>query len=281
MNESHFLSMRYGRKIETVEEIRKIQLDLLKVFHEFCGEKSINYSLAYGTLLGAIRHKGYIPWDDDIDICMLREDYEKLELLFPENYQNTYDFYTLNRSKKWNRSYGKFFNTKTIEIETSNDNVGIGVSIDIFPIDDVPDIDSFLKRVCKRNRFLTRMRTLKAIVWSKERPLLKNLVILASHVTLFPFSARLIAQRIDRYSRSQNNKGYNHVYHSCDSDAIKSSISRVAFRKYIDVPFEGFVLKAMEGYDEYLKTIYGDYLILPPIEQRVSTHSLTAFWKDA
>lgn len=271
--------MEYGKRIESLEEIKKIQVDVLRAFHQFCTEKGINYSLAYGTLLGAIRHKGYIPWDDDIDICMLRADYEKLENLFPENYQDAYGFYTLNRNLKWNRSYGKFFNTKTVEVESSNDNVGIGVSIDIFPIDDVPDTDTSFKKVWRRNRLLIKARTLKAIVWSKERSFLKNLIVAISHFILLPFPLRFLAQSTDCISRYQNNKGFHHVFHSCDNDNPKNSLPKSIFNQYVDVPFEGDVFKAMAGYDTYLRECYGDYMELPPIEKRVSTHTFNVYWK--
>ncbi len=271
--------MKHSKKIDSIEEIKKIQLDVLNTFHNYCIKNSINYSLAYGTLLGAIRHKGYIPWDDDIDICMLREDYEKFERVFPENYYDKYEFYTLKRYEKWNRPYGKLFNNQTIEFEGTKDDVGIGVSIDIFPIDDVPDKDVSYCRFRKKCNYLIKIRTIKAMVWTENRSLLKNLIVLFSHILLIPFSFRFIAILTDFLSKRQNNKGYNHVFHSCDNDTSKLSYPKNIFKEYVDVPFENYVLRAMTGYDDYLRACYGDYMQLPPVDKRTSTHTSHAFWK--
>ena len=178
------MNYKYGKKIATEEEIKEILLDILLTFHRFCEEHDIRYSLDYGTLLGAIRHKGYIPWDDDIDVCMLRSEYEKLEHEFPKVMGNKYSFYTLNREKKWNRPYGKFYNTRTIENAKANNNVGIGIGIDVFPIDDVPDNPYDFETFRKRRLLLVHAGTIKSIVWSKKRPLLKNLFVCS--LLIFP-----------------------------------------------------------------------------------------------
>lgn len=275
-----YSKMNYGKRIETTKELREIQLELLLEFHEFCEENNINYSLAYGSLLGAIRHKGYIPWDDDIDVCMLRSEYEKLEKIFPENYKNRYSFYTLNRAKKWNRPYGKFFNSKTIEIEHTRNNVGIGIGIDIFPIDDVPDNHKKFERFRKRRLLLVKASTLKWLIWSKERSFRKNLIIAASQILLLPFPNRFLARLIDAYSRNKNNKGYKSVFRSCDTIVGKISFPKSLFDGYVDVPFENYTFKAMQGYKDYLHACYGDYMKLPPKEKQVSHHAFNAFWKN-
>ena len=85
-----------GRELTSVE-LRRIQLEILKVIDEFCGQNNIRYSLAYGSLLGAVRHGGYIPWDDDIDIFVPREDFDRMIQLFPENHKNHYKIASLGR----------------------------------------------------------------------------------------------------------------------------------------------------------------------------------------
>lgn len=271
--------VKYGKKIETEEEVKEILLDLLWTFHRFCEEHDIRYSLDYGTLLGAIRHKGYIPWDDDIDVCMLRSEYEKLESVFPKEMENKYSFYSLNREKLWNRPYGKFFNTRTVEKEKSNNNIGTGLGIDVFPIDDVPDNTYIFDTFRKRRLLLIQASRIKSIVWSKKRNLIKNLFVVICQLILLPFSHRTIAKAIDRYIKTNNNRNYSFVYHSCDAVEGKYSYPKSFFNNYIDIPFEGYTFKIIAEYDKYLTQIYGDYMKLPPEEKRISHHAFEAWWK--
>ena len=118
-----------------LKELRDLQLDILQNVHDFCVAHGIHYSLAYGTLLGAIRHKGYIPWDDDIDIAMLRPDYEK----FMREYKDeVYRFCECRLDKDIHIGFGKVEDTRTIIIEAGNTK-NLGVTIDVFPIDDLCD----------------------------------------------------------------------------------------------------------------------------------------------
>lgn len=273
------MDVKYGTKIESEGEIKEILLDLLLSFHRFCEEHDIHYSLDYGTLLGAIRHKGFIPWDDDIDVCMLRADYEKLEHEFPKDKESNYSFFTLNREKKWNRPYGKFVNTKTIEIEDVNNNVGVGLGIDIFPIDDAPDDVLVFESFRKRRLLLVQASTIKGLVWSKGRSLIKNIIVIISHFLLLPFSNRFLAKTIDRYIQKNNGKSFSYVYHSCDAVKSKMRYPKSFFCDYVDVPFEGYSFRVIVEYDKYLTQIYGNYMQLPPEEKRVSHHAFEAFWK--
>lgn len=267
------------KKIGSVDEIKQIQLDILLAFHEFCIDNSINYSLAYGTLLGAIRHKGFIPWDDDIDVCLLRADYEKLERLFPQYLKERYVFLSLSRDNKWNRPYGMIYDNYTIEVEDASNNYeGVGVGIDVFPIDDVSQDDHLFTVFQKKRIFLVYALNMKFLRWSANRSFFKNLLLAFSKVLLTPVPSRLIAKRIDYLSK--NVLESSKVYHSSDTDIhLFESVPKSLFSGYIDVPFEGFSVKAMNGYDKYLSSIYGDYMTPPPSNQRGSTHSYEAYWK--
>lgn len=269
------------RKIESVDELKQIQLDILLAFDKFCEGNDIKYSLAAGSLIGAIRHKGFIPWDDDIDVYLMREDYKKLVEIFPEKYMGKYTLVTMERNKRWNRAYGKLCDDRTVYCEDANGiAMEMGVAIDVFPIDEVPDDFAEWTKYNKRRKFLRNMYTLKFIRINKGRSLVKNLFAIVSKVVLFPFSFKFLARIMNWYSQIHNGKGYKHVYENCPGVYnTKNAWLKKDFTQVLDAEFEGHQVKIMSGYDDYLRTIYGDYMQLPPEEKRVTHHIFEAYWK--
>ena len=263
-----------------VDELKRIQVEILTALHWFCAQNGINYSLACGTLIGAVRHKGFIPWDDDIDVCMLRSEYLKLEQAFPQLLDGKYRFCTLNRDMDWGRPWGKIQDTRTVLNEKFKDSVKhMGIGIDVFPMDDVPeDWNQFLAWNKKRKR-LVYCWSIKGMTYSSTRSIMKNLIMFFVKVLLIPFSLRRIAVRIDKYIQEQNNRGLNKIFESCDSLKAKKYIDKSDFESFVELEFEGGYYKAMAGYDDYLRCIYGDYMELPPEENRVSHHTFEAYWK--
>ena len=122
-----------------IEELKLIQLDILQAIHDFCEENHIKYSLACGSMLGAVRHKGYIPWDDDIDVYLMRDDYEKLISSFPKVYKNVYELASLERDSKYARAYARAYNNKTIQYNGTREKEVRGIGIDVYGSDFVPD----------------------------------------------------------------------------------------------------------------------------------------------
>ena len=120
------------------EELRKTQIGILDYFTNICEENGINYFLTYGTLLGAIRHKGYIPWDDDIDVAMLREDYDKLIDVFNTNNNSRYRFSCVENDPLCMYPFGKIIDENTILYERGEQGIEIGVYIDVFVYDNAP-----------------------------------------------------------------------------------------------------------------------------------------------
>lgn len=268
------------KKINTVEELKQVQLDILLAFHQFCVENNIKYSLAAGSLIGAVRHKGFIPWDDDIDVYLLRDDFKRLETIFPDVYHEKYYLLTLNREKEWPRAYGKMCDIRTVEIEEATNNYPMGVGIDVFPVDDVPDNLREWTIFENKRRFWRDFVTLKLTKYSCNRSFLKNVIILLSRCTTCFFSFGYLTRKLDRMAQENNDKGYNHVYENCPGlynsshPWLKEDMADI-----IDVLFEGHIVHIMKGYDDYLTTVYGDYMKLPPKEKRLSTHTVKAYWK--
>lgn len=259
------------------EELKTIQLDVLQAIDKFCADNGIVYSLACGTMLGAVRHKGYIPWDDDIDIYLLREDYIRLIKLFPKTYLERYELVSLERDAQWTRAYAKAFDNRTRIIENSTDNIQIGVNIDVYPIDDVPDDEIQWRKYDRRRRFFQRIDVVKSIRISSRRGVLKNAALLVMKLPFCFLSRKHTARFLSWYSQRNNGKGYSSVFESVQGMLQKHKFSKGLFSSMVKMPFEDRTFMAFSDYDAYLRNAYGDYMQLPPEDKRVSHHFFEAF----
>ena len=128
------------KKIIDTKDLKDLQMEIADYVDEFCKKNNIKYSLACGTLIGAVRHGGFIPWDDDLDIMLLREDFNKLADLW-DNSNSPFLFHCINKGNNQGLPYGKISNPLTVLDE--NDQRTMGVNIDVYPIDEVLDINDF------------------------------------------------------------------------------------------------------------------------------------------
>lgn len=260
----------------TLEEIHRIELNILLDVDRFCRQNHIRYSLDGGTLLGAIRHKGFIPWDDDIDIIMLREDYDR----FVKNYRSESGRYRLC-NKDTNPAYRTQMFTKIIDTQTVADE-GLyeqqevyGLWVDVFPADYVPaDI-----RACRRiqKRFLRYRHLLFVRQRKKSEKALQDRLYAAFYLCKSNHSVLCAAER---YAKSAENSGYVSNLTMMFERLLGFRFPAALFDDLIDVSFEGYTFKGFAGYDNYLTELYGDYMKLPPAEKR-ATHYVTAYLKDA
>lgn len=265
----------------SLDEIRSIQLNLLKELASFCEENNITYFLAGGTLLGAIRHKGYIPWDDDIDILMPRPDYGRFLKLFNENNSNNkiIRVFANEIDGSFPYTFAKLVNCNTYLKEDTLLNYSLGVNIDIFPIDGLPSSLREINMWYKIIDFLRKVYFLKILKPRKGRNIIKEMLLYGGRVVLYliPTSilARIIILCAKRYSYEESEYVGCLVWGYGKREIVKKEV----FRDAIEVEFEGFTFKAPIGYKEYLTSLYGDYMKLPPKEQRVSHHKYKAYWK--
>ena len=263
-------------------ELRKIQLEILDSIDSFCRENGINYYLFAGTLLGEVRHKGYIPWDDDIDVCMKREDYNVFFDSF--NSQGTY-YKAINHSidKKYYLASGKVIDTRTEMIEAVSTNMKIGVYVDVFPMDYIPDDDIQFNKLNREIDKYRKMLALKNMRWNKERSVVKNLIVSVSHILLFPISINHIIDKIsDLASLYENDK--NNCSHIGDISVFtygkKELFDIQCFDEVTELEFENKKYLVPKEYDKILSKMYGEYMALPPEEKRISHHSFSAHWKE-
>lgn len=260
-------------------EMKLIQMDILDALQRFCGERGIVYSLSSGSLIGAIRHKGYIPWDDDIDIYMLRDDYNRLMREFPDIYEGRYMIGSLERNTKWDRTFAKMYDNRTVMVENRRDAVETGINIDIFPIDEVPADDDVWHKYNKRRYFLHRMLDAKdRLVNDPTRSFGKTLMLLPIKFLLLPWSKRALVNRLSALAQKWNGCNSGRVY-NCAWGEVFDPFSKSLFDDIMDIPFEDRTFKCFAGYDEYLRATYGDYMQLPPEDRRVSHHKFKAWYK--
>lgn len=255
-------------KVICLREIQLMELAILKDFDAFCRKNKLVYTLTAGSLLGAVRHKGFIPWDDDIDIYMPRPDYDK----FNKIYDSLYTIKSTFVDSHWPYPFTKLINNK-ISIREKSSNILSGLWIDIFPVDGWPD--SYTNSLSYRNRLL-RLKTLNSCSYLKYvksphgsfRTLAKFMLI----STIGRIPKGVIARYIDSiasttYKYEKSEFIGNVVFH--DPDKLVR-IQKDFFEDRILWPFEDSEFYIPRNYDSYLKQAYGDYMKLPPESERQS-----------
>lgn len=263
----------------TIDELRKVQMDILNDVHAFCKTNGITYSLAGGSMLGAVRHKGYIPWDDDIDICMYRTDYDRFIQLFPDNYKGRLKLLSLERDPYWHQNYAKVYDDRTITSLDTRDVTPYGVDIDVVPLDEVPDDFDEWKKYMRGLKFRYFIRSNKARKLSSKRSALNNIGIFLLSILLFPFSRHQLMLWANRYVKKNNGKGYNSVFESGYGPGLKNPIPKSLINETVEWVFEDRKYMGFKDADQYLRLSFGNYMELPPVEQRTQ-HSEKAYWKE-
>ena len=274
------------KKELTINETQTISLEILKIIADICEEQNLRYYLIYGTLIGAIRHKGYIPWDDDVDIMMPRPDYDKLlEYLYAniENYGNLEVF-----NHDVNEPYPYMItriSDKRYEIEMENEkSYGMGVFIDIYPFDGLGNTEKeSLKYGLKGDR-------LSSICYqaTREHFALENTTSLLRKALKFPFYliSKMIGKDViqDKLEQLARVKPYDESeYVGCVvwlSGGMKDIFKKEWFDDYVLVPYEKYKFRIPKAYDTILSHIYGDYMKLPPEKDRVGHHNYKVYKKE-
>ena len=260
------------------EELKRIQFDILKDVDSFCKKNGIRYSLAYGTLLGAVRHKGYIPWDDDIDIMLLRSDYEKFIRIYGNE---RYSIDDTSTNENYFCPYAKVIDNRTVLKENTAFKSISKVFIDVFPVDNIPDSESELNAMFRKKSIWNAIFNLKKVTVSKKRTLIKNITLAISHVLLSVLPMRMVVEKMKqsgiRYSNQETKR--RAVFVTADNKKRWILPSKL-FEEYTELVFEGYSFSVVSRYDDYLTACYGDYMKLPPIEQQTTHHSIEAWWAD-
>lgn len=263
------------KEIRDLDELKKIELDIMKKVHLFCSKNNITYFLCYGTLLGAIRHNGFIPWDDDIDIFMPIEDYDRFCKEFPK-FQDNLDLQLVNSSTKiyYGRTMSKVINNNTVLIENDfKHDDPIGVFIDIWPLSGLPNSNAKRNIYIVLHDFLFKLYC--ATIYKLKFDSLKHaLAIVFGNI----IPRKLLLCILERLDNKFSYKASKYVTSSSEMHLIvynKSSFENQILCKFEDTEF--FI---PSGYDEILRNTYGDYMELPPLEERIPHHNFAAYWKE-
>lgn len=264
------------RTLLSNSDIRSIQLEILAAVDRFCREKGLKYSLCGGTLLGAVRHKGYIPWDDDIDLMMPRQDYDRFVATFKADGMTVVN---LAEADDCAETFTKICKDGTILVDKNFGREFWGVNVDLFPIDGAPegDIEAYYRQLDSvRQKLFQICPYYRAVKGAKRIPLFLK-YCLKRIVYFYPGSFRSLknkvvaAQKAIPYETSPTVGVYYWI------EKTRTFMPKAVYDELAPVTFEGKSYLAVEQLDYYLTRIFGDYMQLPPVEKRVSHHAYDSY----
>lgn len=259
----------------TTDEVKKMNLDILSVVADFCEKNGLRYWLYYGTLIGAIRHNGYIPWDDDIDIIMPRPDYEMFLKSFNQTSGSKYQAIEDRITPGYHTTFAKVHNPKTIiESEFSNE-MAFGVFIDIFPFDGVKDAAQ-----SKKAKIILKLLSAKDNKWWHKRTIINNIGLYFFKLLLLPIPVKYLLKKLHSicaqvtYDKSVF-VNYIPARAGMRTNVKHSDLEGIRVEYHI---YEGREYRIPHNYDVCLRNNYGDYMKLPPKEEQVG-HPQKVYWK--
>ncbi len=260
---------------EKLKKLQSVELEMLTEIDRICRKNDINYSLDGGTLLGAIRHDGFIPWDDDADVVMLRSEYEKFFEVCKKDLDKEKFFLQEYRTDEYYRwGYSKLRRNNTLFLREGQEHIKCrqGVFLDIFICDNVPD------NLIKRKINLFKCFCIRKGLYSDVGRFVEKKLFWRIWFRIINMIPRKVyVKKLNKIIKKNNIKGslvahYTYPY----PKKCKYGMPSECFDEYIDKEFEGKKFKVFKKYDLYLNLLYGDYMKLPPIEKR-KVHPVSEF----
>lgn len=276
-----------------MNELQQIEFNLLKQFIEFCNKHNLKYFLVEGTALGAIRHQGFIPWDDDVDVAMPRKDYDKFIELGKKEFVGDVFLQTWETDPNYPYNFSKLRNSNTTFIEKTYkyNRMNHGVWIDIFPLDGVSK---------KQGKVTTGMKWHVARIWPhmwfafphcftrRPRKWWWPLDLLIDAFMYPNYIWNIHNHQLKRIEKIMRKNAYDESYYVANFQSAwvsREIMPRELYGNGTKAKFEGLDVIVPEHYDKYLTHVYGDYMKLPPVEKQVNRHitagmDLTKSYKD-
>lgn len=272
----------------TVKELQTRELEILQFFHNFCEQHNLRYSLYAGSLIGAVRHKGFIPWDDDIDVAMPRKDYMRLIELYKAIGFGKYKLSSPYTEPDCPITFGKIYETDTLKMseEVKRKYCRYGADIDIFPFDYASESYEERMKLYKKQYALFKIFGGLVGECTKRGSIVKRIERFL-YITFFDIIARVGILKPNKIALKINENAMAHiqskvvqtiVFPSLGGPKAYSDISD--FEERMLVPFENKMFYIPKGYDNLLTHIYGDYMKLPPVEDQVAKHLSSTYLID-
>ncbi len=267
------LDVELGPVIQS-EERKGVLLDIVSDLDKVCRKNKIRYSLAYGSLIGAVRHKGFIPWDDDIDVLMPRPDYMRLLNEYQHPY---YKIQSQDTDPEYPLNFAKLCDTRTISVDKHGNSSPIAV--DIFILDglgpSLSEAEKKIRRLKRLQRIWSNQLFTRKLHFNKIYGFTKNIYILIAKITHLFIPFNTLIRKI--FSLRENPP----IDESTFCSPLTGQFSIFLTNKMLktkDALFENRVFRIPEDFDYQLRLLYGDYMQLPPEDQRKETHESTAYW---
>ncbi len=260
-------------------KLHKCQLIIAGEIKRICDENNIKYFIIAGTLLGAVRHGGFIPWDDDMDIGMLREDYEKFLKIAAKDLGEDFYLQTPETDRNYAPPFAKILlnGTRLVEANAEESRARKGIYIDVFPFDNVPESDSEKGNHNKRTYFYKRLLLAKLNykVYKKNEYVKRIVYFILKIISMF-FSREKIVKILEKEFTRYNNTPSEYIVNIGGAYGYtKETIKAEWVRETVEIPFEDMMIAAPVDYIKYLETFYGDYMTPPPEDKRYNRHSLS------
>ena len=257
---------------EQLQSLKNCERDMLSEFVRICDKHGIKYFVQGGTLLGTVRHGGFIPWDDDVDVSLHRDDYEKFIAVAQKELPDYYFLQTKDTDPEYPNNFAKIRDSRTTFIESSAKklNINHGAYIDIFPLDNYPSGKK--AKVYELKKKLLTQRIYKAFYM----PHMSFIAKIITMITMILFPS--LRGAVDKREKLFKSVPYSdRVVNNSGAWLDKEIIPREWVQDTIQMEFEGIKVNVSDKFDEWLTYVYGDYMSLPPENERVGHHYVDIF----